>query len=200
MSNFNPNNLVFLIMCFFPGYLSLRFAENRVTFPRRSDFDKATMSGAMGFAIFSAALLLQTALGNFFHPDSPALLSILLSWALILPTGIIWTIVQSSACFTKLFQKLGISERKGLGDPWGDVLSKTDPNFVTVHLDNGTTYAGWVDLYSDIPPHEIVINPTEMVHSNGSKYSSFNQDDKVYIRSDHIASLESLSTKLEQEA
>jgi len=195
-TGFNPNDMIFLLVCFIPGFLSLCFAAYLVPARSRSDFDKVAMSIALGFAIFSVTVIL----GRILRPSgTDQVFYIIIPWLLILPAGVILSIVQSRSWILGIFKRLRLSRRIVGVSCWNRILSKDEVNWVLLHLRNGTSYIGWVEAFSDIPPHEIVIHPIRMTSSDGIIKESFHFDDRLYVMADNVVCLESLSVKPESE-
>ena len=168
---FDFNNLIFLIICFFPGYLSFNLAKYLTSFAARSDFEKSAISTVLGFVIFSITLLLSKLLKI---QETNLMFYIFVPWLLILPTGTVWSIIHSKDLILRIFRVLKLSRKTGYPDCWIEILSEPKANFVRIYLDNGSLYTGWVDFFSDNPPHEIVINPERVVYNDGSLNASFN--------------------------
>lgn len=197
-TGFGPNDLIFLLICFIPGFLSLSLSGYLVPTEARTDFDKVAMSTALGFTIFTVTILL----GKVFRPTGASeVFYIIVPWLLIIPTGLMLSIFQSKPWILRIFKTLGFSKRTVGVSCWNVILTKKKKkaNWVRLYLKNGTSYIGWVEVFSDTPPHEIVIHPIKMTSNEGITKYSFQRDDRMYVRADNLVCLESLSTEPESE-
>jgi hypothetical protein len=184
-------DLAFLAVCLIPGFLSLKTAEALQPAPPRTDLERIALSSALGFAIFSLSLLLRRSM------DAPAdepISTVLLSWLLIVPIGIVTSLLQSRSLLPRVMQALRLSRRAGGVSCWNAVLGGSAPVWVRVHLDNGTVCIGNVVLFSDLPPHELVINPVRMTGPTGRTEATYTAADRLYVRAEHVVCLETLSS------
>jgi hypothetical protein len=182
---------VFLLVCFIPGFLALTFSEHLIPFRSRAEFDKISWSTALGFAIFSITVILGDAFKTL---AGDARFYLITPWILILPVGAARSLLYSNRWLQRFLRFLRLSRRVGGTSCWDAILSVDKPHWVRVHLTNGYCYVGWVELFTDLEPFEIVIHPLKMSTAEGIIQDTFEADDRVYIPSERIVSLESLST------
>ncbi|MBN2287445.1 MAG: hypothetical protein JXI43_13420 [Tissierellales bacterium] len=185
------NNLIFFILFFVPGFISIKIYDFLVLGERRDfskSFAEAIGYSCLNYGAFSWLLIIIHS--NNFQVNNPILYFIFIFLILFI-FPIIWPILFLGVL---KFKPLKRYFNKLIPKPWDYVFLKREPFWIIIHLKNGNRVAGIYDMdsFASLYPVEeqIYLQQVWRLDKNGKFIEAIERSRGVIVMREEIALIE----------